>query len=309
MFISVITSMYNEEESIREYIEQTMEVLSAHYQSFELIIVDDGSQDGSVDIAKEVCKHYSNIRLILLSRNFGHDNALTAGMQIAKGDLVLLMDSDLQNPPHLIPQLIEKLKEGYDVVYAARKERHGESFLKKSTSRFFYWIAKKLTGLNILSDAADFRVMNRNVVTAINRMAETNRKLTMIYAYVGFKIGSVPYEVPPRFAGKSKYNYRKLLHASLDSILGFSGRPLRFMSIISICASILSAGYAGFIFLERLLFNNLVDGVASILCVSGIMFSLLFLFLALLSEYISRIMLETKKRPLYFIREEIDFHE
>ncbi len=305
MLISVVAPMHNEAGSIREYILQTMTVLQKNYDVFELIIIDDGSTDDSVIIVKELMSKYLHIRLIILSRNFGHENALSAGLAIAKGDYVVLMDSDLQNPPQLIPKLLHKLNEGFDVVYAARKERHGESWLKKISSSFFYWLAKKMTGFELSADAADFRILRRKVVNALNQLKENNRKLIMLYAFVGFSTASVPYEVPPRFAGKSKYNYFKLIKTALDAILSFSTRPLWMMSILSIILSVLSAGYAGFIFLQHLIVNNLIDGVASILCFTAAMFSILFLFLALLSEYIGRIMTETKERPLYYIRQEI----
>ena len=312
MLISVVAPMHNEAGSIGEYITQTMAILQKNYDKFELVIIDDGSTDNSIAIVKEMMKKYSSIRLIMLSRNFGHENALSAGLANASGDYVVLMDSDLQNPPQLIPKLLNKLNEGFDVVYAARKTRHGESWLKKLSSNFFYWLAKKMTGFELSADAADFRILRSNVVDALNHLKENNRKLIMLYAFVGFSTASVPYEVPPRFAGKSKYNYFKLIKTALDAILSFSTRPLWIMSILSIILSVLSAGYAGFILLQHLITNNLIDGVASILCFTAGMFSILFLFLALLSEYIGRIMTETKERPLYYIKQEFcsnDVHQ
>ncbi|WP_298770768.1 glycosyltransferase family 2 protein [uncultured Shewanella sp.] len=305
MLISVVAPMYNEASAINEYITQTITVLKKNYDAFELIIVDDGSTDKSVNIVQHSMSVYAEIRLIILSRNFGHENALTAGLVAAKGDFVVLMDSDLQNPPQLIPKLFKKLNEGFDVVYAARTHRKGESWLKKTSSYFFYWLAKKMTGFELSADAADFRILHRRVVDALILLKENNRKLIMLYAFVGFNTASVPYHVPPRFAGKSKYNYFQLIKTALDAILSFSTRPLWIISILSIIISFLSASYAGFIFLQHFIVNNLIDGVASILCFTATMFSILFLFLSLLSEYIGRIMTETKSRPLYYIQREI----
>jgi dolichol-phosphate mannosyltransferase len=306
MLLSVIAPMYNEALSIGEFLKQTLEVLAQHFSEYELILVDDGSIDTSIEVASAIAAHHPQVRILELSRNYGKEIATSAGLKAAKGDNIVLMDSDLQNPPQLIPELYQKMQQGFDVVYAERQGRVGESFIKKVTSRMFYWLACKMTGFKLESNAGDFRIMSRQVVNAINSLPETNRYLVMLYAYVGFKSGSVPYVVPPRFAGERSYKYTALLKAAFDAILSFSSAPLRIISILSVCVSAICACYAGFIFIQHMMANNLVDGLASVLCFMAIMFALLFLFLALLSEYIGRIMAETKRRPLYFIRREIN---
>lgn len=306
MLLSVIAPMYNEALSIKEFLKQTLEVLAQQFSEYELILVDDGSTDNSLNIASAAAAQHPQVRIIELSRNYGKEIATSAGLKAAKGDNIVLMDSDMQNPPQLIPELYQKMQQGYDVIYAERQGRVGESFVKKFTSKIFYWLACKMTGFKLESNAGDFRIMSRQVVDAINSLPETNRYLVMLYAYVGFKSGSVPYVVPPRFAGERSYKYTGLLKAAFDAILSFSSAPLRIISILSVCISALCACYAGFIFIQHMLDNNLVDGLASVLCFMAIMFALLFLFLALLSKYIGRIMAETKRRPLYFIRQEIN---
>jgi dolichol-phosphate mannosyltransferase len=307
MLLSIVAPMYNEELSIGEYIKQTISVLQQNFTSYELILVDDGSKDNSVAVAKQFAEKDSHIRIVQLSRNFGQEIATTAGLNHAKGDYVILMDSDLQNPPSMIPLFYQKIQEGYDVVYAERKERIGESFLKKFTSRLFYWVACKMTGFQLPRNAADFRIMTRTVVNALNSLRENNRYQVMLYAYVGFKSTSIPYDVPPRFAGETKYNYTRMFKTALDAILSFSSRPLRIISLVSVFISVISFAYAVFIFIQYMFVDNFVEGIASVLAFVAIMFALLFLFLALLSEYIGRIMIESKRRPLYFVRDEIHY--
>ena len=304
MLISVIAPMYNEAESIAEYIKQTVAILDSHYKNYELLIVDDGSNDNSIAIARQASQDNPNIRIIVLSRNYGKEIAVTAGLQQITGDYIIVMDCDLQNPPALIPELMDKVQQNFDVVYAARGKREGETWLKRMTSKLFYKVASLMTGFELQSDSADFRVMRRKVVNALNQLEESNRYFGMLYAYIGFSVGSINYTVPARYAGAAKYNFRKRIASAFNAIFSFSNRPLKIISLVSIMISIISAFYAGFIFLQHFFIDNFVDGIASILCFTALMFSILFLFLALISEYIGRILIEAKKRPLYFIKDE-----
>ena len=298
--------MHNEEAVIALYIQETLTVLTENFQNFELILVDDGSTDQTVAVCLPFIQQHKNIKLLIFSRNFGHEIASTAGLDHADGDLVVLMDSDLQHPPSVIPELVAKMAEGYDVVCASRLNRNKESWFKKTASLWFYRISRKMTGFELNANTGNFRVLNRKVVDSINMMKESNRHLLMMFAYVGFKTATVPYDCPPRFAGKSKYNIRKLISLSLDSIIGFSSRPLRLMSLLSVFISFVMMIYAGFILLEKLFSHqHLADGIASVIFLVAGLFSLLFLFLALISEYISRILVETKNRPLYTIERKI----
>lgn len=306
MKLTVIAPMFNEEAVIGAFLHKTIPILEQHFSDYELLLIDDGSLDKTVSACLPFIKSHPSIRLLVFSRNYGHEMALTAGLDAACGDYVILMDSDLQHPPELIPQLVQKAQEGYDVVCAFRKNRAHESWLKRNTAALFYKICRKMTGFNISKETGNYRLLSRKVVESLRQMKESNRHLVMLFAYVGFKTATVPYDCPPRYAGKTKYPLKKLINLALDSIICFSARPLRAMSILSIVISFFMMIYAGFILLQKLFTHQqLADGMASIIFLTAGLFSVLFLFLAIISEYISRILVETKNRPLYYIKQEI----
>lgn len=304
--LSVVAPFLNEEAVIGEYLQQLCHILETHFEYYEIILIDDGSIDRSCDICFSFIQSNSSIRLLKFSRNYGHEIALTAGLDHASGEWVIMMDTDLQHPPELIPDLVNKAQEGYDVVCATRLNRVHESWLKKLTAYAFYFISRKMTGFEIHSNRGNYRLLSKKVVESLKQMKESNRHLVMMFAYVGFKTAELPYNCPPRAAGNSKYHLRALINLSLDSIIGFSARPLRLMSVFSVLISILMMGYAGFILIEKLFLHQaLAEGMASIIFLIAGLFSILFLFLAVISEYISRILVETKNRPLYYIKQEI----
>lgn len=305
IFISVVAPMFNEEAVIGEFIQRCSDVLAREFKRYELILVDDGSRDNTVSVAREFAQKLPNIRIISFSRNYGHEIASTAGLEHAKGDYAILMDSDCQHPPELIPQLYDKAQEGFDVVYAARTNRDGQSWFKKTLSQWFYRFARQMTGFEIDEQFGNYRLLSRRVIDSIVQMRESNRHLLMMFAYVGFKTTSIPFTCEERAGGASKYSYRKLINLALDSIISFSHRPLRYMSILSVFISFLMTLYASFIVLQKLFMHqHLAEGVASVILITSGLFAILFLFLAIISEYISRILVETKNRPLYYITTE-----
>lgn len=304
--LSVVAPMFNEEAVIAQYLERTLKVLNQHFAKYELILVDDGSIDDTVAHCLPFIKTNKNIRLISFSRNYGHEIASTAGLDHAQGDYVILMDTDLQHPPELIPDMMKKADEGFDVVCALRINREQESWFKRTTAHLFYSLSRKMTGFNLEANTGNFRLLSRNVVDSLKKMKESNRHLIMMFAYVGYNTAHIDFHCPPRMAGKSKYNLRKLISLSLDSIIGFSSRPLRLMSCFSVIISIIMMFYAGFILMQKLFSHQqLADGIASIIFLTAGLFSVLFLFLAIISEYISRILIETKNRPLYNLKADI----
>ena len=306
--LSVVAPMYNEEGGIELFLQEVIKVLSENFLNYELILVDDGSTDNTVSKAIKFIQNHPFIRLIIFSRNYGHEIASTAGLEQATGDCVVLMDSDLQHPPSLIPEMVDKMQEGYDVVCGARINRDEESWTKRKITRLFYRLSANMSGLNIDQNVGNFRLMNRNVLDALKKMKENNRHLVTLFAYLGFKTTYIPYHCHERVAGKSKYTWMKLISLALDSIIGFSHRPLRLMSILSILISFSMMIYAGFILLQKFFTSpQLADGVASVIFLVSALFSVLFLFLAILSEYISRISIETKNRPLYNIHSQITY--
>ena len=304
--LSVVAPFYNEELILSLFIERTLAVLNLHFSNYELILIDDGSTDNSSLACMPFVQANPAVRLISFSRNYGHEIALTAGLDHATGDYGVLMDSDLQHPPELIPDLVKKAEEGFDVVCASRTNRVEQPFFKRITARLFYYVSRKMTKLNIRSDLGNYRLLTRVVVDSLKKMKESNRHLVMMFAYVGFKTATIPYECLERTAGRSKYRLRDLINLSLDSIIGFSARPLRLMSVFSVFISIIMMVYAGFVLLEKIFLHQaLADGMASIIFLISGLFSVLFLFLAIISEYISRILIETKNRPLYYIKEDV----
>lgn len=306
--ISVIAPMYNEEMVIETFLEKTVDVLSTHFVDYELILIDDGSTDHTVSRCVAYIKDNKSIQLISFSRNYGHEIASTAGFDHATGDYVILMDTDLQHPPELIPEMVSKANSGYDVVCAARSNREQESWLKRVTAKAFYGFARKMTGFELTADQGNFRLLSKKVVESLRKMKESNRHLIMMFAYVGYKTATISYHCPPRVAGKSKYNLFKLINLALDSIIGFSARPLRTMSFVSVLISGVMMLYAGFILIQKLFTHQqLADGIASVIFLTSGLFSVLFLFLAIISEYISRILVETKNRPLYNVKQEITY--
>lgn len=303
--LSVVAPVYNEEEGIETFVSETLKVLKEMNVNYEIVLVNDGSKDNTLEIMKALASKNQNLRIIELSRNYGREIAMTAGLEASIGDYVVLMDSDMQDPPEVIPQLLSKLlEEQLDVVYAARASREGESFLKKFTSRLFYRLAGSMTGLTIPDNAGDFRVFSRRVVNSVISLKEHNRYLKMLYAYVGYRVGSVSFERKERLAGVSSYNWGSLIGAATDAIFAFSNKPLRIMSFASVAISVALFFYAVSIFINKVLGASVVEGWTSLMLMMSLMFSILFIFLAVLSEYIARILTEAKNRPLYYVREE-----
>lgn len=306
--LSVIAPMFNEEAVINAFIEKTIHVLENYVDDYELILVDDGSTDNTVAHCIPFIQNNPHIRLLSFSRNYGHEIASTAGLDHAEGDYVILMDADLQHPPEVIPALVEKALQGYDVVCASRTNRDMDPWHKKISAKLFYRICRKMTGFDVASNTGNFRLLSQKVVESIRKMKESNRHLVMMFAYVGFNTTTIDYQCSPRLAGKTKYSLRKLINLSLDSIISFSSRPLRTMSVLSLLISIIMMLYAGFILIQKLFTHQqLADGMASVIFLIAGLFSVLFLFLAIISEYISRILIETKNRPLYNIKQDLTY--
>lgn len=306
ILLSVVAPCYNEEAVIGEFIARTVAVLSEHFPNYELLLVDDGSKDATVAKIAEFQRQNPNIRLIRFSRNFGKEAAVTAGLEHSAGDIVVMIDSDLQDPPALITQLLAKLDEGYDIVSAEHTARQKETWLKKITSRLFYKVATHMTGLEIPESVGDFRAIRRKVVNAIISVKDNVRYMKMIYAYVGFRNATVLYEREPRFAGVTKYNYPRLINAAFDAIISFSDKPLRYISIASLSIAGFAFALIIYVIIHKFLSGNsqyIASGWTSLVVLINGLFCVLFTFLAVISEYISRILRESKHRPLYFAEE------
>lgn len=302
--ISVIISLHNEQDYIGQFINKTIAVLHGHFKNYELILVDDGSTDDTVRVILERISKDKNIRLLVLTRRYGEEVAITAGLDHAIGDYVVLMAAHRGDPPQLIPKLVRRSQEGYDIVYAAKDPKESGPLLYRLATKFFYKLTFRLSGLDVPPEATDFRVLSRRVVNSVTRLKEHNRSMRMLYAYVGFKSDGILLESFKDWSRKTEYRYRGKLQLVLDVILAFSDKPLRYVSLLSMGVSLTALVGAIYVVVQRFRSDGLVEGWASLMVVQLTMFCILFLFLTVISEYISRILIESKNRPLYYVREE-----
>lgn len=308
--LSVVIPCYNEEEAIGETLNRLKAFCSdLDNLNVELIFVDDGSRDRTRELLKKYALEDRRICVIGLARNFGHQIAVTAGIDAASGDAVVLIDADLQDPPEVVHQMIAKWREGYDVVYGTRTARQGESAFKLFTARTFYRLLNRLSDVSIPLDTGDFRLMSRQVVDALRAMPERDRFVRGMVSWVGFKQTALPYERAERFAGESKYSLRKMLHFAIDGILSFSTKPLQ-MSIglgtLSALLALLGIFYALWL---RLFTNVWVEGWTALFIVILFLGGVQLICVGILGEYIGRIYNEVKKRPLYVAQEYFGFDE
>lgn len=306
---SIVIPMYNEEEVIKETYNRLKEVMDQSSESYELLFVNDGSKDRSAQIIAELARTDKNIRLIDFSRNFGHQIAVTAGMDYARGQAVVIIDADLQDPPEVIPRMLEKWREGYDVVYGKRLKRQGETFFKKFTAYLFYRILGALTDDNIPKDTGDFRLIDRKVCDAMKQLNEKNRFLRGMINWVGFKQTAVEYIREERWAGETKYPLKKMLKLATDGIFSFSYKPLKLATYIGFLLSASGFFYLLYVLYQRLFTLNTQTGWASIIAVNLIFNGITLVILGILGEYVGRIYEEVKGRPLYIVKEVIGLEE
>ncbi len=304
---SVVVPVYNERENLPELYRRVRAVMESLGEPWELVPVDDGSTDGSTEYLRELReKDPEHVRPVILARNFGHQLAVTAGLDYARGRAVILMDADLQDPPEVIPQLVEKWREGYDVVYAVRQRREGESWFKRATAALFYRFIRRITEVPIPVDTGDFRLMDRKVVDVLRRMRERHRFIRGMVAWVGFRQVGVPYVRAPRYAGETKYPLRKMVKFAWDAITGFSYAPLQ----LAMYLGFISAGIAIFsiplVAAARLMGSRAFYGQATTLIAVLFLGGVQLISLGILGEYVGRIYDEVKGRPLYVVAEAPD---
>ncbi len=305
--ISVVAPVYNEEGNLELLYRRVSEVLDSTGEPWELILVNDGSYDRSPEIMRELHKRDPRVRVIHFARNFGHQNAVTAGMDYARGDAVVLIDADLQDPPEVILQLLEKWREGYQVVYAVRAERKGESWFKRWTAKLFYRLIYRITDVNIPLDTGDFRLMDRQVVDALSAMREHNRFIRGMTSWVGFRQTGVPYVRQERHAGQTKYPLRKMIRFALDAITGFSYFPLQITIYASLLLALIAILAVPVVAVLRLSGSQLqFEGQATTLIVVLLMSSFQLFFFFIMGQYIARIYDEVRQRPLYVVAEVLE---
>ncbi len=300
---TIIAPIYNERENLPELHKRVSAVMDQTGEPWELILVDDGSRDGSADIIRGLAQQDARVRSVIFARNFGHQIAVTAGLDFSRGKAVVIIDADLQDPPELILEMIKKWREGYEVVYAVRAEREGETWFKTFTASFFYRMIAKITDVKIPLDTGDFRLIDRKVVNVLNSMRERHRFLRGMSAWVGFKQVGVDYKRAARFAGETKYPFRKMLRLALNAITGFSYLPLQLATYLGFVSAAISVIAIPVVVILRLVGERQLFGQATTLIAVLFLGGVQLISLGILGEYIGRIYDEVKGRPLYVVSE------
>lgn len=299
--VSLIIPVFNEQDVLQIFLEETTRIFTAAKLKYEYVFVNDGSTDATLSQLLDLSSKDQHIRVVNLSRNFGKEAALTAGIDHVRGDVLIPMDVDLQDPPKVIPLFIEKWKEGYDIVYGVRTRRDEDSALKRATAGAFYRLFNRLSALNIPNNVGDFRLIDKRASEVLRQLPERNRFMKGLFAWVGFSSIGVPYERPARVAGQTKWGFWRLWNFALDGLLGFSTVPLRVWSYLGGIVSMISFFYAWFIIIRALIFGIDVPGYASLLTVILFLGGIQLLSLGIIGEYLGRLFIEVKGRPIYVV--------
>lgn len=302
--ISIIIPAYNEEESLPFLYERLDKLMNEikNYE-FEVLFINDGSKDKTVQIIKELRSKDSRICYVDFSRNFGKEIAMLAGLDYATGDAVIFMDADLQDPPELIPELIKYWEEGYDDVYARRKSRQGETWLKKFTSKMYYKILQSLTRVQIQKDTGDFRLLDRRCVNALKKLRESQRCSKSMFSWIGYNKKEVMYDRDPRIAGKTKWNYFKLIDLAIDGITSFTTSPLRVSTYLAIPTFLMLFVYFIYVIVKCCVTGVAIQAFQAIILLILFFAGVQIMLFGIVGEYLGRIFNETKNRPLYFVNE------
>jgi polyisoprenyl-phosphate glycosyltransferase len=301
--LSVVAPVYNEEALVEEFYARVCSALEG--LPFELVLVDDGSSDSTAKKLHRIAAEDGRVQVIFLSRNFGHQTALTAGLDHAQGDAVVMLDADLQDPPELIPRMLDHWRAGCDVVYAVREEREGESWFKLTTARWFYRLFDKLAQVDLQHNSGDFRLLNRRALDALLSMRERNRFLRGMTVWVGYTQTAVPYRRDPRYAGTTKYTVPKMLRFSLDAISSFSHRPLQLATLLGFLISTLAFVAIPVVVVLRIL-GSYLPGFGSITIAVLLLGGIQLIAIGIIGEYVGRIYDEVKDRPLYLVRSRLN---
>ena len=302
--ITIIIPAYNEEESLPLCFERVTKLINTiDKYEFEVLIIDDGSKDRTVDIVKKQREKDIRYNYVTFSRNFGKEIAMIAGMDYAKGDAVIFIDADLQDPPELIPELIEYWEQGYDDVYARRKSRKGETFLKKWTSKMYYKVLQSLTRVEIQKDTGDFRLLDRRCINALCKMREFSRNSKSMFSWIGYKKKEVLYDRDPRIAGTTKWNYKKLIDLAIDGITSFTTSPLRVSTYLAIPTFMMLFIYFVYVIVKSISIQEPIQAFQAIILLILFFAGIHIMLFGIVGEYLGRIFNESKGRPLYFVDE------
>ncbi len=302
--ITIIVPAFNEEEALPKCLERITKLINKEKAyDFEVLLVDDGSKDKTVEIIKAKRKEDKRFSYLTFSRNFGKEIAIMAGLDYAKGDAVIFIDADLQDPPEVIPELIKYWEKGYDDVYAKRRSRKGETWLKKWTSKMYYRVLQKMTNVEIQKDTGDFRLLDRRCVNALKKMRESSRNSKSMFSWIGYKKKEVLYDRDPRIAGKTKWNYVRLIDLALDGITSFTTSPLKISTYIAIPTFIIFIIYFIYAIIKAIVINTPVQAYQAIILLILFFAGVNIMLFGIIGEYLGRIFKESKGRPLYFVDE------
>jgi len=306
MKLSVIVPVFNEEEGLEALHARLIDILPSTGMSFEIVYVDDGSRDNSILILEKFSELDHRVKVLSFSRNFGHQNAVTAGLEHCSGDAAVIIDADLQDPPSLIPEMLEKWKEGYEVVYAVRKKRKGESWFKKATAAFFYRFMGRMADISIPLDTGDFRLIDRKVIDALKSMPEANRFIRGLVAWTGFRQLGLEYERDERYAGKTKYPLKKMIRFAFNGITSFSTTPLIYVFYLGLIITALTFIGVLFVLYLKLFTDRTIQGWTSQILVTSLLGGIQLISVGIIGLYISRIGDEVKNRPKYLVHRKIN---
>ena len=302
--IDIIIPAYNEEESLPFLFERLEKIMQENVNyEFEILFVNDGSKDKTLELIKKQREKDNRISYVDFSRNFGKETAMIAGLDYATGDAAIFMDADLQDPPELIPELIQYWEQGYDDVYARRRTREGETFFKKFTSKMYYRVLQKMTKVEIQVDTGDFRLLDRRCINALKKLRESQRNTKSMFSWIGYNKKEVLYDREPRVAGKTKWNYKKLVDLAIDGITSFTTSPLRLSTFIAIPTFIVLAVYFIYVIAKCFVVHEAIQAYQAIILLILFFSGIQILLFGIVGEYLGRIFNETKNRPLYLVNE------
>ena len=302
--VTILVPCFNEENNIELLYDRLKKIINClpNYE-FQILLVNDGSKDNTLSKMQELHETDKTVSYLSLSRNFGKENAMLAGLDYAEGDAVILMDADLQDPPELIPQMLAEWEKGYDDVYARRRSRAGETWLKKATAHWYYRILRKFADIDIPADVGDFRLLDRQAVDALCSLRERQRYTKGLFSWIGYNKKELPFDRDPRAAGNSKMNFFKLFGLAVDGITSFSVAPLRLASVLGLIISTVAFLYLLFVIIKTLLFGDPVAGYPSMISIILFMGGIQLIVLGIIGEYVGRIFNEAKGRPEYLVNE------
>lgn len=301
--LSVVVPAYNEEAVLPEFHRRLTAVLNGISGAAEIIYVNDGSSDGTAALLNDLRVKDARVTLVDLSRNFGKEIALTAGLDYARGQAIVVIDADLQDPPELIPELVTQWEAGFDVVYAQRTSRSGETLMKRATAAVFYRLMSRISRINVPRDTGDFRLLSRRALQALCKLREQHRFMKGLFTWIGFPQKAVPYQREPRYAGTTKWNYGKLWNLALEGFTSFTVAPLKIATYVGGLIALLAFVFALFIVYKTLVYGDPVKGYPSLMVAVLFLGGIQLVALGIIGEYLGRMFMETKRRPLYLVKE------